>query len=173
MPRKYTDQELSKAMLMIAEQGMQISEVSRRTSINYRTLYRYQDRYLKGKIPNKQDKKNNEVVIYKENPVADSEMQQKVDQAILERARFQEDLFRVKQLVLSKIERTIQGKVSLDSLQKTLRTITDLETVENEQEENPAKHSGTVNMYNFFNQKLIDEGYEGPELTDADIVEGD
>lgn len=110
----------------------------------------------------------NNIILY-----PNAELQQKVDKALIERAQFLDDLFSAKKVILQSILKLYRKSQNLDSLQKTLKTLSDLENIGSETEKEPGKLAGTVNMFQFINQKLIDEGYVGSELTDADIVKRD
>jgi transposase-like protein len=173
MSKKYTEPELSRAILMIVDEEMPISEVAAQTGINYRALYRYRDRYIKGKQPPKQKKKEDKIVVLKETTAPNAELQRNIDTALIERAKFMEDVFKVKQILLGQIMKISMKSQNLDAMQRTLKTLCDLEETDSPKNETPGLHADTVNMFQFFNQKLIDEGYEGPPLTDADIVKGD
>jgi hypothetical protein len=84
-----------------------------------------------------------------------------------------QDVFETKQIILQRIMKLGGNSQNLDALQKTLKTLNELEGGGDKPEDNAVFHADTVNMFQFFNQKLIDEGYVGPELTDADIVKGE
>jgi len=136
-------------MLMIVDAGMPIAEVAKKSGIHLRTLYRYRDKFIKDKKSPKQVKtKEIDVVVHKEITVPNEYLQKKGEAALTERAQF------------------------LDALQKTLKTLTDFEGVGMEKDKEPGKFANTVSMFNFFNQQLINEGYEGSKLTNTDIVGG-
>lgn len=172
MPKKYTQQELTRAILLIVDEGLSIADVAKETGINYRALYRYRDRYVKGKQPPKQKKKEQEIVVHKDTTVPNAELQRNVDAALIERAKFLNDLMQTKQLLLDRIAKIGEKSNNLDALQRSLKTLNDIETVVKPADDTPLANAKTINMFQFINQQLIDEGYEGPKLTDADIVRG-
>ena len=162
---------MSRAMLCIFDEGQSIAEVAKDTGINLRALYRYKDKYIKGKQPPRQKKKH-EMVVYKESTVPSTELQKNVDSALIERAKFMQDVFETKQIILQRIKLLGDKSKNIDALQRTLKTLNELEGGGQKKEDSATLHADTVNMFQFFNQQLIDEGYEGPPLTDADIVKG-
>lgn len=172
MTRRYSDQEISRAILLIEEEGLPIAEVAAQTGINYRALYRYRDRYIKGKQPPKQRKKENEIVVYKENTLPTAEVQQRLDKTMIERAKFLDDVFDTKKVLLERLKEIGIKSNNVDALQKAIKTLSDIEKSVEPDGDHPSLHADTVNMFQFFNQKLIAEGYTGPELTDADIAKG-
>lgn len=159
---------------MIVDEGISISEVALQTGINYRALYRYRDRYIKGKHSPRQKNKEDEIEIYDESPTSNTELQAKLDEKLISRAKFLDDLFATKQIVLKQIAKLSKKSQNLDALQRSLKTINDIEnTALPDGEESPAAHVKAVNMFQFINQQLINEGYEGPELSPSDIVKGE
>jgi hypothetical protein len=100
-------------------------------------------------------------------------VQKHLDETMLARTKFLDEVFETKRIVLRQIRKVSGKSQNLDAMQRTLKTLTDIEVEVKPDGESPAVHAQTINMFNFFNQKLIQEGYEGPVLSDADIVRGD
>jgi len=183
--KKYSEDQLTKAILMIIEQDIPLKKVAEITGINARTISRYKSNYTGSKEsikPPREKKKSTlpatiktpEVAFNKDNTLPSAELQKQVEKTIIDRAKFLDDLFEVKQLVLDQIKDQIKKIKNIDALQKTLKTLNDIaKEVGPKGPGNLADNAKVVNMFNFFNQQLIDEGYEGPELTDADIVKND
>jgi hypothetical protein len=176
MNRKYTQEELTKAILLILEEGYTPTQASEKTGIKLRTIQRFKNKYTEDlglviKVPgiSKEFFKGDSL------PVVNSEVQKMVETTLINRSTFIDDLIETKQIVLDRIKKISKRSDNLDALQRTVRTLADIEkeVVPGGEGELPAIHAKTVNIFNQINQQLIDEGYEGPKLTDADIVKGD
>ena len=94
-------------------------------------------------------------------------------QTMLARAKFLDDVFDAKKIVLERIVKVAKRSDNLDALQRTVKTLSDIEKEVTPDGDTPPVHAKTVNMFQFFNQQLMKDGYTGPELTDADIVKSD
>jgi ParB-like chromosome segregation protein Spo0J len=176
MARKYSEEELTRAILLIIDQGMTPAEVSERTGINLRAIQRYRTKYAgtNDKVAIMKDMEA-PVVFHRENTIASDEVQKKLDETLLARAKFLDDLFATKQVLLAQIHKLGRKSKNLDALQRSLKTLNDIEAETKPGDEgnnNPAFHAKTVNMFQFFNQQLIQDGYKGPEPSPADIVKG-
>jgi len=167
--RKYSEADLTNAVFLIINQGISPAEVSRQTGINLRTLQRYKNKHIK----EQQEEKTPDypVVFKKDNPI--SHVQKQLDNTLLTRAKFLDDVMETKQIVLNRIRKVAHKSDNLDALQRTAKTLSDIEKEVLPDGDTPAVHANTVNMFQFFNQQLLANGYKGPELTDADIIKGD
>jgi hypothetical protein len=172
MPKKrYSENSMARAIMLIVNEGLSTADAAERTGINLRTLQRYKSRYIDQKI--EPTPVFTEIAVI-EPAIPKEKVKKTLDVAIMKRAKFLDDVFDTKKVVLERIKKISKSSDNLDALQRSLKTLSEIETeVLPKEHDVPAAHANTVNMFNFFNQQLIDEGYEGPELTDADIVKGD
>lgn len=173
MIRKYSEEELTHAILLILDRGMTPTEVSKATGINLRALQRYKRKYVDEKEIPDYVYPGKDVILRGEVPLMSTDVQQKLDKTILVRVKFLDDLFATKQVLLKQINKIGAKSQNLDALHRALKTVSDLENVVTPDGDTPAVQAKTVNMFQFFNQQLIANGYKGPELSDADIVKGD
>jgi transposase len=174
MVRKYSEEELTKVLLLILDRGMTPLQASQVSGISLRTIQRYKSKYL-GTIPVPvAPGVTQPVIFHKESTIPTDEVQRKLDATLLERAKFLTDLFDTKKILLAQIRKIGKKSQNLDAMQKTLKTITELENVVDPEDGNkPSKFPATVNMFQYFNQLLINEGYEGPKIEESDIIKGD
>jgi transposase-like protein len=173
MERKYTDEQLSKAILMILNEGMSSKEVAEKTGINLRAIQRYKAQFVGGP-PEPEPVTTKEIAKSGKRIVQSSDAQEELDEVIIRRTHFLNDVFEGKKVVLDRIIKLAKKYNNIDALQRTLKTLADIEALALPKEGDvPAAHIEQINMFQFFNQKLTKEGYEGPALTDADIVNGD
>ena len=171
--RKYSDEKLSNAILMVLDQGMSPKQVSISTGINIRTLQRHKRKYVDDLQEEKQVKTDYPAVFKGTAPVSSTEVQKQLDQTMLARAKFLEDVFNVKQKLLKQLDKVGGKSQNVDALQRSIKTLNDIEKEVTPEGDAPLVHAKTVNVFQLFNQNLIKNGYKGPELTDADIVKGD
>lgn len=171
--KKYLDEELTKAVLLILDENMSPKEVSKQTHIHLRTLQRYKRKYVDDLEEEKQVKTDYPAVFKGTAPVSSTEVQKQLDQTMLARAKFLEDVFNVKQKLLKQLEKVGGKSTNVDALQRSIKTLNDIEKEVTPEGDAPMVHAKTVNVFQLFNQNLEKNGYKGPELTDADIVKGD
>lgn len=171
--RKYSDEKLSEAMLLILDQNMSLTKVSKITSIPVRTLQRHKKKILDDLQEEKQVKTDYPAVFKWDAPVNNTNVQTQLDNTMLKRVRFLEDVFNVKQILLAQLEKVGKKSQNIDALQRSIKTLNDIEKEVTPEGDAPMVHAKTVNVFQLFNQNLIKDGYQGPELTDADIVKGD
>lgn len=174
MAKKYSEDQLTKAILLVIDDGLSPRMVAAQTGINLRSLQRYKSVYL-GNDTSKVKKKviTEEVAVIEEVSLTNNEVQNKLNVTLLKRAKFLDDVIDTKQILLDQLRKEGKKTTNIDALQKSIKTLSDIEKEVIPDGDVPAVHAKTVNMFQFFNQKLIDEGYAGPKLTDADIVKGD
>jgi DNA-binding transcriptional MerR regulator len=170
--RKYSEDKLTKAMLLSLDQNMSLTEVSKITGIPVRTLQRYKSKNLDD-LQEKQEKTDYPAVFKGDAPVSDSDVQKQLDATMLARAKFLDNVFDAKKAVLERIVKIAKKSENLDALQRTVKTLDEIENKVVPDGDTPPVHAKTVNMFQFFNQQLIQDGYKGPELTPSDIVKGD
>lgn len=173
MPQKYTDQELSRAMLLITDQNMSPAQVAIQTGIHLRTIQRYKSKYVDNKQIPKQKPKEDDDVVYKDTTLPDPELQRNVDAALTGRAKFMDEVFETKRELLKQLLKIGKKSQNVDALQRSIKTLNDIEKEVTPEGDAPMVHAKTVNVFQLFNQNLEKNGYKGPELTDADIVKGD
>lgn len=173
MHKKYTDEELSRAMLIITDQNMSPAQVAIQTGIHLRTIQRYKSKYVDNKQIPKQKPKEDDVVVYKDTTLPDTELPRNVDATLTRRAKFMDDVFNLKQLIVDRLEAIVKKSQNIDTLQRTLKTLTELEKETKPDDPVPGITGGNVNIFTYLNQQLEKDGYKGQPLTDADIIEGD
>jgi len=172
MPKQTNQKALGRALFYIIEQNMPLKEAAETAGVKYRTLTRNYQKYLAqetrikdGVLPKEEEEEPITVPIIPEH---------EINTAIHERAHFTKEIFRAKREILKRILVLTKGTKNIDALQRTLKTLDDLErSAPPQPSDMPGVNADTVNMFQFFNQKLIDDGYQGKPITDADIIEGD
>jgi len=170
MVKKYSEDELTRAILLIIDQGFSPSEAARQTGINLRAIQRYKKQYVDEKTPDYPT--TQEIAVAGEVPAMNPKVNEEVYKTIIARAKFLDEVFETKQVVLKQIRKVSGKSQNLDAMQRTLKTLSDIEK-EVVPDGNPVNYAKTLNVFNIFNQQLIQDGYKGPELSDADIVKGD
>ena len=165
--KPHTDQELTKALLLILENGLTVKKASEITGINPRSIQRYKARFVDTQ------KSKEESVASGVVAMVDPSIQESVDRVMLTRVKFLEDVFNVKQKLLKQLDKVGSKSTNVDALQRSIKTLNDIEKEVTPEGDAPMVHAKTVNVFQLFNQNLIKNGYKGPELTDADIVKGD
>jgi transposase-like protein len=184
MPQKYSEQDMARAILLVLDQSLPIKKVAREMGINLRALQRYKARYLadpttttlRQMFPTVRENplKEDEPIVKKDNPVASAEVMDATDKTLIARAKFLDDVLSTKQVLLDRLKMAGGKSNNIDALHKAIKTLDDLETkVVPEGGNSPAAQVKTLNVFQLFNQQLINEGYEGPEIPDADIVKND
>jgi len=171
MPKFTNRKALDRALFYIIEQNMTVQDAAKSSGANLRTVYRKYQQYLDqtnkikdGLMPHV----DNDKIAIIHTP------EQELNIALHERAQFMKDMFRAKKLILERIIRVAKDTRNIDALQKTLKTLSELENIGNPKDSDmPGVNVDTANIFQFFNQKLIDDGYQGKPVTDADIIEGD
>lgn len=172
--KKYSHEKLSNAILMIVDEGMPIAKVAKLTLIHIRTLQRHKKLYLKNPDDYKEKKEPDYPEIFRSDvPVSNSKVQTQLDNTMLKRVRFLEDVFNVKLTLLAQLEKVGKKSQNVDALQRSIKTLNDIEKEVTPEGDAPMVHAKTVNVFQLFNQNLEKNGYKGPDLTDADIVKGD
>lgn len=165
----YSESQLTKAMLLVLEQGVSLNDAAAATGISKRTIQRYKRRHIEDGTPDQQM----EVAVAGTTTIKSKEVMDEVDDALIRRAKFINDVIDTKQVVIDRIRKIAKKSTNLDALQRTVKTLDDLENKVQPDGPVPASTNAHLNIFNFYNQKLKNEGYEGPELSDADIVKGD
>lgn len=175
--RKHSEADLTKAILLILDQNMSYKEVSRLTAIPVRTLQRYKNRYIEDKEEEVEvddgELKSYPAVFKSDSPGVSRDVQQRLDATMLARAKFLDDVLETKQVLLNQLRKEGKRSKNIDALQRSIKTLTDIEKDVAPDGDPPVAHAKTVNVFQLFNQQLLQNGYKGPELTDADIVKGD
>lgn len=173
MIRKYSEDELTRAILMILNEGLTPKEVAKKTGINVRAIQRYKIKYVNDPDENSLKRSDYPTVFKSEMPVTDPKLQEKLNQTLLARASFLDEVFETKQALLRQLKKVGMKSQNVDALQRSIKTLNDLEKEATPDGDEPPVHAKTVNMFQFINNQLTTHGYKGPELTDADIVKGD
>jgi hypothetical protein len=173
MIRKYSEDQMTRAIMLILNEGLTPKEVSKKTGINLRAIQRYKVKYVNNPDEDSIKRSDYPTVFKSTMPVMDPELQGKLNQTLLDRAKFLDDVFEAKKTVLDQIVKVAKKSENLDALQRTVKTLADLEKEVTPEGDEPPVHAKTVNMFQFINNQLTTHGYKGPELTDADIVKGD
>ena len=171
--RRYSEDELTKAILLILDQNLSPKEVSKITSIPVRTLQRYKTKYVDDIEESKDNPKDYPAVFKADAPKINMDVQKQLDNTMLARAKFLDEVFETKRELLKQLLKIGKKSQNVDALQRSIKTLNDLEKDVTPDGDSPAVHAKTVNVFQLFNQNLIENGYKGPELTDADIVKGD
>ena len=178
--KSYTEDQLTAAVLLVLEGGLNPTQAAKQTGISKRTIQRAKSKMLGVSTPKwKTEEDEAEEVLEKELatrhdiPMLSPESQERVDNTLIARAQFLDEVFETKKVLLKQLRKMGARSQNIDALQKSLKTLTEIEGAVKPSDDTPAAHAKTVNMFQFFNQQLINEGYEGPKLTDADIVKGD
>jgi transposase len=171
--KNYTESQLTKALLLVLEQGMSPKDAAKMTGISKRTIQRYKRRHVEDETP--EPVRTTEIAVAGTTMLSSKEAMDEVDDALMRRTKFLSDVMETKQVVIDRIRKLAKKSSNLDALQRTIKTLDDLETKVDPDGGGSKLPLGNpnLNIFNFFNQKLTNEGYEGPKLEDADIVKGD
>lgn len=174
MPKQYSEQELTKALLLILDRGMSPTEAEAETGIPLRTIQRYKAKHLASDRSIPVESSGMSFQTLGNFPMTVTpEAKTQLDKTIEDRAKFLEDLFEAKQDILKRIKVLTKSSENIDYLQKTLKTLTELETTVAPKGNPPPGTVNANNIFQIFNQQLINQGYEGPTISDADVVKGD
>jgi hypothetical protein len=170
---KHSEEQLTKALLLVLDQGVTLKVASEQTGISVRSIQRYKSKFTKSpeKIPTPTGGTLT-MIVPKDTTLPNPNLQ-KIEKVLIDRTNFLDEVFRVKSVVLKQMETVAKKSNNLDALQKTVKMLDEMENEHKPKGNNPPTlPPGQVNIFQFLNEKLTKEGYEGPELTDADIVEG-
>jgi hypothetical protein len=170
---KYPEELLTRALLLVVDQGVSLKDAALQTGISKRTIQRYRSKFVK--VPEKIATPTGGTLtmfVPKETTLQNPNLQ-KVEKVLIDRTNFLDEVFRVKGVVLKQMETVAKKSNNLDALQKTVKMLDEMDNEHKPKGNVPPLTPGQVNIFQFLNEKLTKEGYEGPELTDADIVEGD
>ena len=173
MHQKYSEQELTKALLLILDRGMSVTEASIETDIPIRTIQRFKVKFINSDKQIPVSSSGMDLATLDMPMTITPRAKTELDETMLARAKFLDDIFTAKQNIIKRINLLTKTSENIDYLQKTLKTLTDIESTVAPKDDPPAAHAKTVNMFQFFNQQLKNEGYEGPNISDADIIKGD
>lgn len=172
MARKYSEEELTRAVLLMIDHGLSPSQAELESGVNKRSIFRFKSKYLnEGESVKKISK-----LLYRNNDKSQDSIstQQDIDDVVKARAKFLRDIMKTKQVLLDRLEKIGKKSNNLDAIQRSIKTLSDVEVIMLPKEDDiPEAHVKNLNLFQFFNQKLINEGYEGPKFSDADIVKGD
>ena len=170
--KTYSEAQLTKALLLVLESGMSPKEASKITGISKRTIQRYKKQHVEDSTP--EPAKTTDIAIAGTTTIASSEAVDKLDDALIKRAKFISEVVDTKQVVVERIRKLAKKSSHLDALQRTLKTLDEIENkVDPDGGASKIPANAGTNIFNYFNMKLTNEGYEGPKLEDADIVKGD
>ncbi len=164
--KTYTESQLMHALMLILDNGLTGAKAAEVTGISIRQIMRYKARYL-------EKKEKGETTVTSLVTMVDPSVQDSVDKVMITRVKFLEDVFKTKQILLAQLEKIGKKSLNVDALQRSIKTLNDIEKEVTPEGDAPMVHAKTVNVFQLFNQNLEKNGYKGPELTDADIVKGD
>lgn len=168
----YSDEQLTKALLLVLEQGMSPKDAAKATGISKRTIQRYKRQHVEDHTPDLAV--GTDLVLAGDATIRSKETMDEIDDALIKRAKFLNDVIDTKQVVIDRIKKIAKKSTNLDALQRTVKTLDELENkVDPDGGAGKLPVGNPTNIFNYFNMKLTNEGYEGPELTDADIVKND
>lgn len=167
MPKKYSDVQVTEAVMQMVNEGWTVIEAEKHTGIPRRTIYRMKERIMnpEGEIiapPNS--------IAIAETSALNQKISSQIDEAAATQIRVQAKLLTLKELLIDTLIKKTPGQFNIDYLQKTLKTVVELD---NKKSPGEPVIPAEVNIFNFYADKFKKKGYEGPVLTDADIVEGD
>lgn len=168
--RVHSEEQLTNALIMILEQGMTTQKVAELTGISKRTIQRYKSRELEEETP--EPVAVRDIAKRSDSMIQNAEVQDELDKTIISRAKFINEVIDTKQVVIERIKKISKKSTNLDALQRTVKTLDEIENKITPNGEVSDSHAKTINVFQLLNQNLIKQGYEGPKLTDADIVKG-
>jgi len=162
-----SEQQALRALWFVVNEGMSFSQAARQEGISERSLFRYKKtkdiELLRGcKI----DEVAGRV------PVLPAEITENLNSMLERKLKIQGELMDVQELIVKQLKKRIPKLVNVDILQKALKTVNDAtKTLDPRGDVPPVPKN--VNIVNYFNQQVINEGDESKDITPADIVEND